>query len=183
MEIFAAIKGLETLKTPCQVTLYSDSKYLVKAMTDGWAKRWKENNWWRNEKEKAINIDLWEKLLALGAIHRVEFKWVKGHVGNYLNEKCDALSTSSLRQKDLPPDEGYENRTEDDTGKITVEGQPCRKCSTPVVKHKPRKAPKRGQAYYFEYYLYCPKCETIYMVETAKRYVKKAPLFDTLFDE
>jgi len=174
MEIYAAIKGLEALKTACKVTLYSDSKYLVNAMTEGWAKRWKENSWWRNKQEKAVNVDLWEKLLLLCKIHDVEFKWVKGHDGNPLNEKCDYLSVTALKQEGLPVDEGYENRSDDEVQsfKITYEGQPCRKCQTPVVKRKPRKEPKSSQMYYFEYYLYCPKCHTMYMVDEAKRYIE-----------
>jgi ribonuclease HI len=178
MEIYAAIKGLEALKTACNVTLYSDSKYLVNAMTEGWVKRWKENSWWRNKQEKAVNTDLWEKLLSLCEIHKVEFKWVKGHDGNPLNEKCDYLSVTALKQKDLPVDEGYENRTDDEVQnfKITHEGQACRKCQTPVVKRKPRKKPKSSQMYYFEYYLYCPKCHTMYMVDEAKRYFEEQAL-------
>jgi len=173
MEIYAAVKGLEALKTPCKVTLYSDSKYLVNTMTKGWVQRWKENNWWRNKQERAVNIDLWKKLLSLCETHDVEFEWVKGHGGNRLNERCDYLSVTALKQKDLPADEGYENRSDDSEGlefKITQEGQPCRKCQTPVVKRKPRKRPKQNQMYYFEYYLYCPKCHTMYMVDEAKRY-------------
>lgn len=175
MEIFAVIKGLEALKTACKVTVHSDSKYLVNAMTEGWVKRWKENNWWRNKQEKAVNIDLWEKLLSLCEIHGVEFKWVKGHDGNRLNEKCDFLSVTSLKQKDLPIDEGYENRPDDEGQKvkITDEGQPCRKCQMPVVKRKPHKKPKASQMYYFEYYLYCPNCHTMYMVDEAKRFFEE----------
>jgi ribonuclease HI len=173
MEIYAAIKGLEALKTACKVTLYSDSKYLVNAMTERWVERWKENSWWRNKQEKAVNIDLWEKLLLLCKFHDVEFKWVKGHDGNSLNEKCDYLSVTALKQKDLPIDEGYKNSVGDQVQKfkITREGQPCRKCQTPVVKRKPRKEPKSSQMYYFEYYLYCPKCHTMYMVDEAKQYI------------
>jgi len=170
MEIYAAIKGLEGLKKPCDVTLYSDSKYLVQAIKEGWAKRWKENDWWRTKDERAVNSDLWEKLLALCEIHTVTFKWVKGHVGHPENERCDYLSTRALKQRNLPADEGYENRSEEEGGKvkITKEGQPCRKCATPVVKRTPKKH-KQAQAYYYEYYFFCPKCATMYMVEEAKR--------------
>ena len=172
MEIYAAIKALESLREPCQVTLHSDSEYLVNAINEGWAKRWKENNWWRNKQERAVNSDLWEKLLALCAIHQVEFVWVKGHVGNAENERCDYLALSALKQNDLPSDDGYENRPpdEDEKKKITQEGQLCRKCSTPVVKRIPKR-PKKTQAYYYEYYFYCPKCSTMYMVEEAKRMI------------
>ena len=170
MEILAVIKGLEALKEPCQVTVYSDSKYLVDAIQQGWAKRWQEHNWRRNSKDAAINPDLWERLLALCETHQMKFAWLKGHAGIPENERCDQLSTQALYQPDLPADEGYENRPEDTSpGKITEEGQPCRKCGTPVVKKKPRKQAKAGQEYRMEYYLHCPQCDTNYMVEEAKR--------------
>jgi ribonuclease HI len=173
MEILAAIAGLEALKEPCKVTLHSDSKYLVDAMTQGWASRWRANGWWRSKQDKATNIDLWERLLALCDRHQVEFTWVKGHAGVRDNERCDQLSMQFLGKHDLPADEGYDQKPETESTehvKITHEGQPCRKCSTPVVKKTPRNKPKRDQAYYFEYYLYCPNCQTMYMVEEAKRY-------------
>lgn len=108
MEIYAAIQGLEALKEPCQVTLYSDSEYLVNAMRKGWARRWKARGWMRNSKEKALNPDLWERLLALCEIHQVTFIWVRGHAGDRLNERCDQLSSQALLRSDLPPDEYYE---------------------------------------------------------------------------
>jgi ribonuclease HI len=108
MEIYAAIKGLEALNEPCQVTLYSDSEYLVNAMTRGWVLRWKANHWKRNKREKALNVDLWERLLALCEHHQVEFVWVKGHAGLRENERCDRLSMEALKQKNLPIDDGYE---------------------------------------------------------------------------
>jgi ribonuclease HI len=171
MEVYAAIVGLEALKAPCKITLYSDSKYLVDAMTQGWVRRWKQNDWWRNREEKAVNVDLWERLLSLCDIHQIEFVWVKGHAGDHENERCDKLSLEALKREDLLLDEGYEQRPESG-GKtaITYEGQPCRKCATPVIKRIPRKKPKQSQLYYFEYYLYCPKCHTMYMVEAAKRF-------------
>jgi len=173
MEIFAAIKGLELLKQPCKVTLYSDSQYLVNAIMAGWAAAWKKKNWWRTNKERAINSDLWERLLALCETHQVEFVWVKGHAGNKENEGCDQLSCAALRQPGLPADEGYENKPDSEGGrpKLTQEGQPCWKCSTPVIKQKPRKKPKRD--YYFEYYLSCPKCGATYEVEEAKRFIEQ----------
>ena len=142
MEICAAVKALEILKEPCQVTLYSDSKYLVNTMNEGWAKRWKENDWRRNKQERAVNVDLWESLLALCEMHQVTFVWIEGHAGHPENERCDYLSTFALKNDNLPDDIGYENRSENDGYKITHEGQPCRKCSTPVVKKIPKK-PKR----------------------------------------
>lgn len=107
MEIFAAIAGLEALKVPCKVVLYSDSKYLVDAISKGWARRWKAMGWWRTKKEKAANADLWARLLAACKKHRVEFAWVKGHAGNPENERADELSTLMLKHPDLPADEGY----------------------------------------------------------------------------
>ena len=178
MEVYAAIKGLEALKTPCQVTLYSDSAYLVRAMKEGWAEKWKARDWWRTKSERAINVDLWERLLELCTVHQVEFIWVRGHAGNPYNERCDQLATAALKGKNLPVDEGYENRAEQvQDGKITQAGQPCRKCGTPVVKRLPRCKLFSKQQSYFEYYLYCPKCHTIYMVEEARKPYQQNTLF------
>jgi len=96
METLAAIVGLEALKEPCQVALYSDSKYLVDAIQKGWAKRWQQNNWMRNKKDPALNSDLWERLLALLGKHHVTFHWVKGHAGNPENERCDELARAAI---------------------------------------------------------------------------------------
>lgn len=104
----AAIQGLKVLKQPCAVTLYTDSRYLVDAMTQGWAKKWQANQWKRNAKEKAKNPDLWQLMLDLADIHQVDFKWVKGHAGNLENENCDRLAVAAAKAKDLPPDYGYE---------------------------------------------------------------------------
>jgi ribonuclease HI len=174
MEIFAAIAGLELLKQPCKVTLFSDSQYLVDAITKGWAVKWKKNSWWLNNKERAKNIDLWEKLLLLCEKHQVEFNWVKGHAGNAENERCDQLSMAALRQSNLPADEGYENKPETEEKRPAIqEGEPCRKCSTPVIKRKGRWKPSRD--YYYEYHLFCPKCQTTYHVEEAKRFIEQSP--------
>lgn len=176
MEIYAAIQGLDALKEPCQVTLYSDSEYLVNAMMEGWAKRWEERGWMRNSKEAALNPDLWERLLALCEKHQVTFVWLKGHVGTVENERCDRLAMQALLRKDLPADEGYENRPEAaEPIRITQEGQSCRKCGTPVVKRKPHKAPEFGQEFVYEYYLYCPQCKTSYTVEEAKKSILPPP--------
>jgi ribonuclease HI len=107
MEIFAAIAGLKALKTSCDVTIYSDSQYLVDAIMRGWAIRWKANGWRRNKKEMAVNADLWEELLTLCAQHQVKFVWVRGHAGNKENERCDQLAVCAAQQKGLPPDDGY----------------------------------------------------------------------------
>ena len=107
MEMMAAIVGLRSLKTPSRVTLYSDSRYLVDAITKGWAQRWQAHGWMRNKKEAALNPDLWTELLELCKRHKVTFKWVKGHAGQSDNERCDQLSTQSARRKGLPEDPGY----------------------------------------------------------------------------
>lgn len=107
MEMMAAIVALSALKLPCQVTLHSDSQYLVDAVEKGWARRWRANGWMRNKKERAVNPDLWERLLDLCERHEVAFRWVRGHAGNPENERCDRLATEAARAADLPPDSGY----------------------------------------------------------------------------
>ncbi len=94
MELSAAIEALSALKEPCEVTLTSDSKYLVDAIEKGWAVSWREKGWRRADKSAALNPDLWEKLLNLLEIHKVTFVWVKGHVGHPYNERCDKLATT-----------------------------------------------------------------------------------------
>ena len=108
MEILAAIIGLEALKEPCMVTIFSDSQYLVNAIERGWARRWRDNRWWRNKKEKAVNPDLWERLLKLCELHKVKFKWIRGHAGQGENERCDALVQTASRSPDLGIDQVYE---------------------------------------------------------------------------
>ncbi len=107
MEIMAAIAGLEALTSRCRVTLHSDSRYLVDAVEQGWARRWKANGWRRTKTEPAANIDLWERLLTLCDRHDVEFVWVRGHAGNAENERCDRLSVQAMSGSSLPPDTGY----------------------------------------------------------------------------
>jgi ribonuclease HI len=107
MELLAAITGLAALKAPCRVRLYSDSQYVVDAMTKGWARRWQANGWRRNRHDKAGNLDLWERLLTLCETHDVEFVWVRGHAGNRENERCDALAGRAAKRSDLPVDGGY----------------------------------------------------------------------------
>jgi ribonuclease HI len=108
MEILAAIEGLRALKEPCTVTLYSDSQYLVNAIDKGWVKRWQSKGWMRTKNERALNVDLWLRLLPLLEKHNVTFVWVRGHVGNPDNERCDILAKQAAAQRNLPPDEVYE---------------------------------------------------------------------------
>jgi ribonuclease HI len=94
MELTAAIQGLMALTEPCQVTLYSDSKYLIDGMTKGWAKSWKDKGWRKSDGKPALNVDLWEKMLKLDQKHKIEYIWVKGHAGNEFNERCDTLAVN-----------------------------------------------------------------------------------------
>jgi len=110
MEIMAAIAGLEALKDICKVTVWSDSKYLVDAMNKGWARNWKQSNWKRSNNRRAANVDLWDRLLRLFETHDVDFKWVKGHSKNKNNERCDEVANNFANDKQLPEDEGYQNK-------------------------------------------------------------------------
>ncbi len=98
MELTALIEGLSALKYRCHVTVYSDSKYVLDALTQGWAKKWQANGWMRNKKEKALNPDLWEKLLSLTEFHEMEYVWVKGHAGHPENERCDAMAVEQSQK-------------------------------------------------------------------------------------
>ncbi|MDO7788317.1 ribonuclease HI [Desulforamulus aquiferis] len=104
MEILAAIVALENLKEKCNVTIHTDSQYLVNAMEKGWAKKWQANGWMRNKKEPALNPDLWIRMLELCKFHEVKFKWVRGHAGDPENERCDQLAVEAAKQPNLLPD-------------------------------------------------------------------------------
>ena len=108
MELMGPIEGLQALNQSCRVTLHSDSQYVVEGIEKGWAKRWRGNGWMRNKRERAVNPDLWGRLLDLCETHDVEFRWVRGHAGDVENERCDQLAVEAARRKDLPVDEGYE---------------------------------------------------------------------------
>lgn len=170
MELMGVIYGLERLKTKSIVNVYTDSRYVVDGIEQGWAKKWKSQNWYRTKNEKAINNDLWDKLLNLITIQeKVTFNWVKGHAGHTENERCDELALQALNENNLLEDEGYKPNELPIT-KILVEGDFCRKCNTKVVKKQTKKkVPKPDQTYYYDYYLLCPNCKTMYMVEDAKR--------------
>ena len=189
MEVYAAIVALEALKDPCKVILHTDSKYLAEAINSGWIQRWENKDW-----KKVKNPDLWKRLLLLTRKHEVKFVWVKGHAGNPNNERCDMLANEAIQSNGLIVDEYYENlndKTDKVQGniprtdkqihsnygtkgkskvKITEEGQPCRKCSTPVVKRTSRKKSSSKRSYYYEYFFACPECKTLYMVDEAKKY-------------
>ena len=104
MELLAAIKALEALNVPCQVTLYSDSRYVVDGAELGQVKRRQARGW-----KRKINPDLWEQLLQLTEQHDVTFKWVRGHAGNVQNERCDHLAVTAAAGHDLEVDSVYES--------------------------------------------------------------------------
>ncbi len=93
MELIAAIEGLSALKMPCNVTLYSDSQYLVNAINKGWLEGWKKKGWRKADKSPVLNDDLWKQLDSLLNTHNVTFVWVRGHDGHAYNERCDQLAS------------------------------------------------------------------------------------------
>ena len=95
MELTAVIAALEALKESCAVELWSDSKYVVDALSLGWAEKWRANGWKKPDKKTALNPDLWEKLLTLAAEHEMHYHWVKGHADNEYNNRCDALAVAA----------------------------------------------------------------------------------------
>lgn len=95
MELTAAITALESLKRPCDVVLTTDSQYLVKGMTE-WMPGWIKRGWKNSKKEDVLNRDLWERLLELTRVHRVQWAWIRGHNGHLENERCDALARAAI---------------------------------------------------------------------------------------
>ena len=113
MEILAAVIALEALKVPCEVDLYSDSQYLVNAMNEGWVDKWKRLGWYRDAKrrEKAKNVDLWQRLETAAARHQVRYSWVKGHAENEFNNRCDELAQAAASDPDhLQEDPEYSSQ-------------------------------------------------------------------------
>ena len=99
MELTAVIRGLQALKEPCTVELYSDSKYVIDALEKGWAWGWKKRGWVKSDKKPALNSDLWETLLTLIQKHDVHYHWVKGHAENPKNNRCDELAVSEWKKR------------------------------------------------------------------------------------
>ena len=95
MELMAVIVGLESLKKPCEVTLYSDSKYVVEAFNSNWIDGWIKKGWKTSDKKPVKNLELWQRLLKAKEPHDVEFIWVKGHAGHEYNERCDQLAVAA----------------------------------------------------------------------------------------
>ena len=101
MELTAVIKGLEALKEPCEVTLYSDSKYVIDGLSKGWAESWRKRGWKKSDGKSAQNPELWQRLLELAEIHSIVYVWVKGHNGNPYNERCDRLAVSATQSLNI----------------------------------------------------------------------------------
>ena len=98
MELLAVIKGLEALKEPCHVDLYSDSQYVVDAFNKGWIETWQQNNWRTSNKSDVKNVDLWKQLISLTQMNTVNFIKVKGHADNEYNNKCDKFAVEEYKK-------------------------------------------------------------------------------------
>jgi ribonuclease HI len=105
MELMGAIAALEELKKPCEVELYSDSRYLIDAFNKGWVKNWKAKGWRKADKKPVLNQDLWQRLLNAMEPHHLTFIWVEGHAGHAENERCDHLATTAADGNCLIRDE------------------------------------------------------------------------------
>ena len=98
MELTALIAALEQLKEPCEITLCSDSKYVIDGLEKGWAKGWRARGWKKSDKSPALNPDLWGRLLDLCEGHVIHYKWIKGHAGHPENERCDRLAVEQSKK-------------------------------------------------------------------------------------
>jgi ribonuclease HI len=104
MELLAVITGLEAIKQPgWKVRIYSDSKYVVDAVTLGWIWKWQKNGF-----KKKKNVDLWQRFIPVYKKHDVEFQWVRGHAGNPENERCDQLAVRAAEGNNLQEDTGFQ---------------------------------------------------------------------------
>ena len=104
MEMMAAIAAREALTRPCEVELYSDSKYLTDAFNSGWLENWIRRGWKKADGKPVLNVDLWQRLLKACEMHEIRWIWVKGHAGNPLNERCDELATGAADRMRSAPD-------------------------------------------------------------------------------
>ena len=98
MELTGVIRGLSALKTPCDVIVTTDSRYVVDSVTKGWVYAWKRKGWIKADRKPALNVDLWEQLLPLLQQHTVTFVWVRGHAGHPENERCDRLAVAAREE-------------------------------------------------------------------------------------
>lgn len=107
MELLGVITGLEAMNRPCDVDVYTDSQYVVKAFTDHWIDGWLKRGWKSANKKPVKNVDMWKRLLAAMQRHNVVFHWVRGHAGHAENERCDALATAAADGGNLAEDVGF----------------------------------------------------------------------------
>ncbi len=98
MELTAVLRAFSLLKEPCEVTLCSDSKYVMDGLSKGWAKSWKRNGWRKGDKKPALNPDLWDALLTVTAPHVIHYQWIRGHAGHPENERCDAMAVAESQK-------------------------------------------------------------------------------------
>ena len=98
MELTAVIRGLQALKEPCIVELYSDSKYVIDGLQKGWAESWRRRGWVKSDKKPALNPDLWGELLDLTEKHTLHYHWVKGHAENEKNNRCDQMAVAQWKK-------------------------------------------------------------------------------------
>lgn len=199
MELTWVIVWLSKLKTKSKVQVFTDSQYTINWIEKWWALKWKSNDWYRTKTEKAVNYDLWEKLLALVSKHEVKFNWVKWHNWHEENERCDELATLALEGDKLLLDKWFiPSKKEKSSSQITLEDNqnkesilnvlwkwnknmkvektwdPCKKCLTPVIKKKPKHTKKTlEKKFFYEYFFTCPCCKTNYMTNDAKREIKE----------
>jgi ribonuclease HI len=110
MELLAVITALERLSRPCRVNLYSDSEYVVNAITKGWLESWQRKGWRKADKKPVLNVDLWQRLLPQIQKHSIEFKWVRGHNNNVENERCDILAVAAYQSRELLVDNEFEKK-------------------------------------------------------------------------
>ena len=97
MELMAVIEGLETLKRPSRVRIFTDSNYVLKGITT-WINAWLKRNWLNSQKRPVLNRDLWERLFKVSKRHQIEWRWVKSHEGHPENERCDKLAKQAIRE-------------------------------------------------------------------------------------
>lgn len=186
MELTWVIVWLSKLKEKCEVEVFTDSSYVVNWIEKGWAEKWKANNWMRTKSEKAINYDLWEKLLNLTKKHKVKFNWVRWHNWHKENERCDDLATEEILKNTLNINKKEINKknlikevlniwVDSKQKKIKIEKQwnKCKKCWDIVIKAIPKKKNTKNKNYYYKYYLTCPSCKTNYFVDEAKIMINK----------
>lgn len=96
MELSGVISALYALKEPCEVTIFTDSKYVSDAINQGWLEKWQKNGWVKSNKTEVLNVDLWKILIELLKVHEVRFQWIKGHNGHPENERCDELARGAI---------------------------------------------------------------------------------------